>query len=195
MNYLPKDKKGLIRVGGPVSRTTASLRISGDDLDPDEITALLRCAPARSHRKGDVHAGKPSDKKYIEKSGMWSLAASKTAQENHDRKIVDLLTQVTDDVQIWHAIKSPRPGHDQPKKADTRWMSSVASSWTMVETVPAIETEGTSQKLISEVMLFFDQANRSPGKEKGRTGDKAIVPAVCDKALPVCFRSGFNDLK
>jgi hypothetical protein len=50
-------------------------------------------------------------------------------------------------------------------------------------------------RLHKEVMLFFDQANRGPGKEKGRTGDKAIVPNISEKALPVYFRNGFNDLK
>ncbi|RUU85599.1 hypothetical protein EOB59_31580 [Mesorhizobium sp. M7A.F.Ca.MR.176.00.0.0] len=47
-----------------------------------------------------------------------------------------------------------------------------------------------------EVMLFMDQANRSPGKEKGRTGDKGVIPSISDKPLPVWFRRSFvTDLK
>jgi hypothetical protein len=46
-----------------------------------------------------------------------------------------------------------------------------------------------------EVMLFMQQANRSPGKEKGRTGDKGIIPEVTDKPLPVYFKGGFGRLK
>eukprot|EP00873_Tetraselmis_striata_P032485 jgi/Tetstr1/452749/TSEL_039785.t1 len=46
-----------------------------------------------------------------------------------------------------------------------------------------------------EVMLFMDQAKRGPGKEKGRTGDKGIVPDVSDKPLPVYFRKSFQDIK
>jgi hypothetical protein len=63
--------------------------------------------------------------------------------------------------------------------------------------LPAIDVaiENTENRIHKEVMLFFDQANRGPGKEKGRTGDKAIVPNISEKALPVYFRSGFNDLK
>ena len=49
--------------------------------------------------------------------------------------------------------------------------------------------------LLREVMLFFDQASRQPGKETGRTGDKAIIPDVSPKALPVYFRKGIQDLK
>ncbi len=47
----------------------------------------------------------------------------------------------------------------------------------------------------TEVMLFFEQASRRPGKERGRTGDKGIIPNVCDKALPVYFRKSFQILK
>lgn len=64
-----------------------------------------------------------------------------------------------------------------------------------IETLPHVIDSGTSQKLHREVMLFFEQANRGPGKEKGRTGDKAIVPAVYEKPLPVYFRESFQDLK
>jgi hypothetical protein len=54
------------------------------------------------------------------------------------------------------------------------------------------EPQGTIRK---EVMLFFEQASRRPGKESGRTGDRAIVPDVSDKSLPVYFRKSFQDLK
>ena len=47
----------------------------------------------------------------------------------------------------------------------------------------------------SEVMLFFDQASRQPGKERGRTGDKGIIPDISDKPLPVYFRKSFQNLK
>lgn len=59
-----------------------------------------------------------------------------------------------------------------------------------------VEEPGTpSQKFRAEVMLFFEQASRKPGKERGRTGDKGIVPDVSDKPLPVYFRKSARDLK
>ena len=106
MNHLPKDEKGMIRVGGPVSRTVASLRIVGDEVDPDEISALLNCEPTKSHRKGDTKVGTSTGKKYIKGFGLWSLAASETAQQDLDKKIVDLLDQVTGDIQVWRTITS-----------------------------------------------------------------------------------------
>lgn len=49
--------------------------------------------------------------------------------------------------------------------------------------------------ILTEVMLFFEQASRRPGKEKGRTGDRGIVPDVTSKPLPVYFRRSIQDLK
>lgn len=47
--------------------------------------------------------------------------------------------------------------------------------------------EPPSTKPIREAMLFFQQASRSAGKSTGRTSDKAIIPSVSEKALPVYF--------
>ncbi len=44
----------------------------------------------------------------------------------------------------------------------------------------------------TEVMLFFESASRTTGKERGRTRDFAIVPDVSPKALPAYFRSGIS---
>ena len=51
---------------------------------------------------------------------------------------------------------------------------------------PQLE-EPPSTKTIREAMLFFQQASRGAGKSAGRTSDKAIIPSVSEKALPVYF--------
>jgi hypothetical protein len=56
---------------------------------------------------------------------------------------------------------------------------------TMLE-APTPDQPATAPR--SEVMLFFQQASRSTGKESGRTADKAIIPAISDKSLPVYFQ-------
>jgi hypothetical protein len=53
--------------------------------------------------------------------------------------------------------------------------------------------EGT--RLLKEVMLFFQQTSRGPGREEGRTADRGVVPEITDKPLPVYFREGIQDLK
>lgn len=58
---------------------------------------------------------------------------------------------------------------------------------------PALET--VEPGIRTEVMLFLEQANRGPGKEKGRTGDRGLIPEISDKVLPVYFRLSIQDLK
>jgi hypothetical protein len=53
--------------------------------------------------------------------------------------------------------------------------------------LPATAEEQPSTKTIREAMLFFQQASRAAGKTSGRTADKAIIPTISEKSLPVYF--------
>lgn len=50
-------------------------------------------------------------------------------------------------------------------------------------------------KIHKEKMLFLEQASRGPGREKGRTGDRGIVPDISEKVVPVYFRKGIRRMK
>jgi hypothetical protein len=50
-------------------------------------------------------------------------------------------------------------------------------------------------KFHSEVMLFLEQANRGPGKEKGRTGDRGVIPDISEKVVPVYFKQSIQGIK
>jgi hypothetical protein len=55
--------------------------------------------------------------------------------------------------------------------------------------LPAIEVDGhPATKSVTEAMLFFQQASRAGGKESGRTADKAVIPVISKKSLPVYFQ-------
>jgi hypothetical protein len=58
-----------------------------------------------------------------------------------------------------------------------------------------LAAEQPKEQIKREVMLFLEQANRAPGKEKGRTGDRGVIPEISDKPLPVWFRKSFQSLK
>ena len=60
---------------------------------------------------------------------------------------------------------------------------------------PAADDDEPNTKIKREVMLFLDQANRGPGKERGRTGDKGVIPEISEKPLPVYFRKSSQNLK
>ena len=50
-------------------QSVAFLRISGDDLDPAEITRALGCEPTESQRKGDVLVGRNTGVERLAKFG------------------------------------------------------------------------------------------------------------------------------
>lgn len=60
---------------------------------------------------------------------------------------------------------------------------------------PAKVADDNGGKVHHEKMLFLEQANRKPGKQSGRTGDRGIIPDLSEKALPVYFRKGIRELK
>ena len=58
--------------------------------------------------------------------------------------------------------------------------------------VPLLASTG---KFHSEVMLFLEQANRGPGKEQGRTGDRGRIPDLSERVVPVYFRKAIQGVK
>ena len=75
----PPDKlvksapEGTVWFGGPFDRSNASLRIFGDELNPDEISRSLGVPSTYSEKKGDVIVGKVSKQQRIAKTGRWSI--------------------------------------------------------------------------------------------------------------------------
>jgi hypothetical protein len=51
-----------------------TLRFAGDDLDPREISAILRVAPTRAHRKGEEFVAGACGGKLRGRTGIWFLA-------------------------------------------------------------------------------------------------------------------------
>lgn len=82
-----------------VARTCASLRIFGDDLDPDEITAVLGTQPSRAIRKGEPMQVPPSHPPA--RTGSWLRSASKADGDNLDAQIEWILSPLTSDLIVW----------------------------------------------------------------------------------------------
>lgn len=85
-------------------RSGATLRIVAENLDPDEISALLGCAPTRSERKGDVLASKTTGRSRMLKLGAWCLEASDREPENLDGQIGEILDKLTPSMDVWQSI-------------------------------------------------------------------------------------------
>jgi Domain of unknown function (DUF4279) len=90
----------LLEVGGPVDESRVVLAIYGDELDPDEVSRRLGCAPTHSHRKGD-----PTRSAGIyHKSGAWLLTVEGKAPEGPDQLATRLLGPFPQDEEFWRAL-------------------------------------------------------------------------------------------
>lgn len=86
-----------------LDHTAASLRVFGENLQPDEVTALLGCAPSEAWLKGDVQSSK-GGRVITRKVGAWFLRAPRTETEDFNAQVSGLFAQTTDDLSTWKAL-------------------------------------------------------------------------------------------
>ena len=96
--------KPVYLAGGEVDKTSVSLRLSGDTLDPDEISILLDCQPTDSYRKGDVLPNNRN--RGVAQTGMWLLSGKKTGKISLEKQIFELFSRLSDDLEIWRKLTS-----------------------------------------------------------------------------------------
>ncbi len=84
----------------------ATLRITGDALDPDTVSQLLAGVPTRSFRKGDALTGPATGNVRIAKTGVWQLRAMRREPENLNAQIMEILGQLTPELAVWSALRS-----------------------------------------------------------------------------------------
>lgn len=88
---------------GPLQRAVASLRIAGDDLDPDQVSAALGAVPTHGQARGQEISLK-AGRTRIAQFGQWRLHATETEPEDLDGQVAELLGQLTNDLAVWSAL-------------------------------------------------------------------------------------------
>jgi len=106
MRKPPLGPEGTIWFGGPVDRFSITLRIYGEDLDPDRISALLGCPPTSSERKGvPVEIARGGIR--MPKRGRWLLEIE-SDQCDEDDDVGDgvkkLLAGLPSDPALWESL-------------------------------------------------------------------------------------------
>jgi len=86
-----------------LQRAVATLRISGDDLLPDEVSDLLGTRPTTSHAKGQ-ELNLRSGRSRITRHGIWQLSATDTEPEDLDSQVAEILGQLSGDLAVWHSL-------------------------------------------------------------------------------------------
>jgi hypothetical protein len=91
--------EGTAWFGGPIDRWKVALRVHGEELDPDSISALLGCEPSST-----AQTGTPFPKK-----GRWILEInSKDCDESDevDDGVRMLLARLPSDPDVWASLAS-----------------------------------------------------------------------------------------
>src|SRR3982751_4646571 len=99
--------------GGPanVPRLRISLRIVGDDLDPDFITQQLGVAPTESGRRGEpddrAGGGRPSSRE----TGVWIYRISASPDTELGDALDQMLAAMPQDATLWEELRSTYAVH------------------------------------------------------------------------------------
>jgi hypothetical protein len=89
-------------------RSTTTLRISGDDLVPDEVTRLLGCDPTYAQAKGMSTYGKVTGRERIARTGMWQIEAAESNTADLDKQVVEIFGRLSTDEDIWASLSGFR---------------------------------------------------------------------------------------
>lgn len=87
-----------------LERTTASIRIFGERLDPTEITTLLGTEPSAAYRKGEPFSATQGSR--LRPKSSWHLYIADAEPGDLDTQILKLLSRTTDDPLIWRDINA-----------------------------------------------------------------------------------------
>ena len=81
-----------------IARVSVSLRVFGDGLEPDEVSALLGCQPTRFHRKGDKSSQNGTS---LEPTGAWILDSGLSEKAEIEEHVEALLSLISNDSDEW----------------------------------------------------------------------------------------------
>jgi len=95
-----------IRLGGPISRLSVSLRVAGDGLDPTEISRLLGVAPTFAARKGDQIEHGPRIRTQRVSIWTYGLTEEPSPEWELDDAISALLNRLPRDSAVWADLAS-----------------------------------------------------------------------------------------
>ena len=93
----------LFPIGGEIDRIRVSIRVGGDDLEPDQVTRLLGVSPTFAASKGQrrIVAGR----ELKQRTGVWGRDFSGAPDEwTLEDAIVELLRQFPVDLDVWGTL-------------------------------------------------------------------------------------------
>lgn len=86
-----------------IGRVRASLRVLGDSLEPEEVSALLGRPPSRQRRKGDKIEGR-TGRDAVEPTGAWILDSALSERVELEEHIEVMLASLSNDTDEWASL-------------------------------------------------------------------------------------------
>jgi len=92
--------------GGPIEWFSITLRITGEKLDPQEVSRVLGCQPAMSARKGEPNLNTNGTVVRIASTGTWHLKLSPSETDEWDcgEAIMVLMNRLPSDLEAWRSL-------------------------------------------------------------------------------------------
>ena len=87
-----------------LNRSAATLRLFGDDLVPDEVSRMLGATPTACHAKGEQSLPNVGGRTFNARTGTWRLQAADRCPADLDGQVVELLSQLTPDLEVWSRL-------------------------------------------------------------------------------------------
>ncbi len=108
----PKPEKpngapeGTIWFGGPIAWFSIDLRIFGEHLNPEEVSAILGCQPTSFERKGQPVLRPDGTVARIGRTGAWRLQLSPADTDEWDcgEAMMVLMSRLPAKVEIWKSL-------------------------------------------------------------------------------------------
>jgi hypothetical protein len=92
-----------VTVGGDVDRITVSVRVGGDDLDPDEVTRVLGVEPTFAARKGDRRRSAGGE--VVQRTGVWCVNFEGAPEEwTLGDAVGQLVARLPHDPAVWEGL-------------------------------------------------------------------------------------------
>lgn len=87
-----------------IHRAIATLRIVGEDLEPEHVTALLGATPTRAERKGQEIPSTDGRPPRVARFGQWRMEASTSQPSDINAQVKQLLAVLTKDISVWRNL-------------------------------------------------------------------------------------------
>ena len=90
--------------GGEVDEYQLTLRVSSDDLEPEDISTLLGIEPTSARRMGDL-VGEPREGGPTARTGSWHLKTPAEPGAGFEGLVTALLNRLPADQSVWAALR------------------------------------------------------------------------------------------